>query len=61
MVGNIEFHHAFAQSGQTIILRMDNHALLSGRCAGGRRAAPSLDFHETKATGAKGLQRIRGT
>ena len=47
MVGDVELHHAFAQTLQPIGLRVD-HKTVHHRCgAGGRRAGTAFDFNQT--------------
>ena len=60
MVGDIEFHHAFAERMELVALRMHDHAVL-GRCgAGCRRATTTFDFDEAHTARAERLEHIGG-
>ena len=60
MVGNVKFHHAFAQFVQAVVFGVDFDAGCNGRGAGSRRSLAAFDFDEAKPTGSKSFQRIRG-
>ena len=60
MVGNIEFHHAFAELVEAWGLGVHRHAFRTRGGAGGRRAGATFNFDQTKPAGAKGVEVIGG-
>ena len=48
VVGDIEFHHAAPDIGQTLVLRADLHALGDRRGAGSRQTPAALDLDQTE-------------
>ena len=60
VIGDVELHHALAELGELLVLRVHHHAVLGRGRAGGRGAAAALDLHEAEAAGAERLQAIGG-
>ena len=60
MVGHIQFNHALAQLLQLVALGTHFHARSHQRGAGSRIAALALNFDQTHAAGAEGLERVGG-
>ncbi len=58
MVGDIEFHHAFANVLQTLRLGTDNKTFHCGRRAGGRRAVATLDLNQAKSAGTECINHV---
>ena len=60
MVGDIKFHHAFAERLQPLGLGINNHARRNRRRAGSRRPGTALDLDEAEPAGAEGFEHVGG-
>ena len=60
MVGNIEFHHTFAQVLQLGCLGAHHHASLGGCGARSGETFAAINFHQTQAARTKRLEAVGG-